>query len=143
MFRTISSIQFGLLIFAVLLITKKSESDPIAHEHLLSQDSKIYYDPNDTFASNTSFSSSNDMNSSFRSDYSGNSSTATVKDSLKDKSFWHIFVMLTLSMSFCYYIKVVFKNFGSTHFNDDLYLTKVGSFAFVGSASARLGWGIL
>jgi hypothetical protein len=59
------------------------------------------------------------MNSSFRSDFSGNSSTVTIKDSFKDKSFWHIFVMLTLSMSFCFYIKVVFKNFGSIHFNDD------------------------
>ena len=30
-----------------------------------------------------------------------------------------MFVMLTLSMSFCYFIKVVFKNYGSIQFNDD------------------------
>jgi hypothetical protein len=44
MFRRVAGIQFGILIVAVLLITKKSESNPISQEHLLSQDSKIYYD---------------------------------------------------------------------------------------------------
>jgi hypothetical protein len=64
-------------------------------------------------------------------------------DSVKSSPFWHIFIMLTLSMSFCYYIKVVFKNYGSTLFNDDKYLTEVAGIAFLGAASARFFWGVV
>jgi len=49
--------------------------------------------------------------------------------------------MLTLSMSFCYFIKVVFKNFGNLNFNDDAFLTQVAGTSFFCGASARFIWG--
>jgi MFS family permease len=52
-------------------------------------------------------------------------------------------MMLMLSMSYCFFIKVVMKNYGSLHHNDDKYLTSVISIAFLCGASARFGWGIL
>jgi len=83
--------------------------------------------------------------SSGGSSYSGLSdlSHMTLKESVQDRTFWHIFVMLTLSMSFCYFIKVVFKNFGSINFNDDSYLTAVAGTSFLCGASARFAWGAL
>lgn len=54
-----------------------------------------------------------------------------------------MFLMLTLSMSFCYFIKVVFKNFGNIHFNDDAFLTTVAGTSFLCGASARFLWGAI
>lgn len=67
----------------------------------------------------------------------------TLKESVQDRTFWHIFVMLTLSMSFCYFIKVVFKNFGNLNFSDDAFLTEVAGTSFLCGASARFAWGTL
>jgi len=52
-----------------------------------------------------------------------------------------MFLMLTLSMSFCYFIKVVFKNYGNINFSDDEYLTKVAGTSFFCGASFRFIWG--
>jgi hypothetical protein len=43
----------------------------------------------------------------------------TLNQVLKSALFWHIFSMLTFSMSFSYFIKPAFKDYGSTVFNDD------------------------
>lgn len=79
---------------------------------------------------------------SFRSDDSAFSFTS-VQESVKHKTFWHIFMMLTLSMSYPYFMKVACKNLGALYHNDDKYLTTVVSFAFFGGASARFLWGVL
>lgn len=68
-------------------------------------------------------------------------SNLTLKQSVKHRTFWHMFVMLTLSMSFCYFIKVVFKNYGNINFNDDEFLTEVAGTSFLCGASARFIWG--
>jgi nitrate/nitrite transporter NarK len=52
-----------------------------------------------------------------------------------------MFAMLTLSMSFCYFIKVVFKNYGNLNFNDDAFLTKVAASSFLCGATFRFIWG--
>lgn len=67
----------------------------------------------------------------------------TLKQSIQHRTFWHMFVMLTLSMSFCYFIKVVFKNYGNINFNDDEFLTKVAASSFLCGASFRFIWGTL
>ena len=95
----------------------------------------------DSFASTFS-GDDNVSQSSFRSGDSDHSNM-TVADSVKQKTFWHMFVMLTLSMSFCYFIKVVLKSFGSQNFNDDKFLTKVVGISFFCGATARFCWGAL
>lgn len=67
----------------------------------------------------------------------------TLQESVKDRTFWHIFIMLTLSMSYCYFIKVVFKNYGNIQFNDDQFLTTVAGTSFLCGASARFAWGAI
>lgn len=52
-----------------------------------------------------------------------------------------MFAMLTMSMSFCYFIKVVFKNYGNLKFNDDKFLTSVAASSFFCGASFRFIWG--
>ena len=52
-----------------------------------------------------------------------------------------MFAMLTMSMSFCYFIKVVFKNYGNINFNDDAFLTQVAGTSFLCGASFRFIWG--
>jgi hypothetical protein len=108
-------------------------------EGLLSQ-TKI----DDSFITTNSRNNANDSMSmlSFRSDES-NVSHMTVADSIQHKTFWHIFVMLTLSMSFCYFIKVVLKSFGSINFNDDKFITQVIGVSFLCGACARFVWGAL
>lgn len=46
-----------------------------------------------------------------------------LKQTLKHRTFWHIFIMLMFSMSFSYFMKPALKNYGSTKFNDDAFLT--------------------
>jgi nitrate/nitrite transporter NarK len=46
-------------------------------------------------------------------------------------------------MSFCYFIKVVFKNYGNINFNDDEFLTQVAGTSFLCGASARFLWGTI
>jgi len=60
---------------------------------------------------------------------------------VQHRTFWHMFFMLTLSMSFCYFIKVVFKNYGNINFNDDEFLTTVAASSFFCGASFRFIWG--
>jgi hypothetical protein len=52
-------------------------------------------------------------------------------------------MMLTLSMSFSYFVKPAMKNYGSQKFNNDMFLTAIGGIAFVASAIAKFMWGAL
>lgn len=57
--------------------------------------------------------------------------------------FWHIFIMLLLSMSFSYFMKPSLKSYGQTKFNDDAFLTVVAMVAFGFSTLAKFGWGVI
>jgi len=46
-------------------------------------------------------------------------------------------------MSYCYFIKVTFKTYGSINFNDDKYLTLVSGVSFACGATARIVWGTI
>ena len=50
-------------------------------------------------------------------------SNLTVKESLAELHFWQIIAMITLSLTFAFFMKVCFKSYGSTFHSDDLYLT--------------------
>ena len=50
-------------------------------------------------------------------------SNLTVKESLAEAHFWQIIIMITLSLTFAFFMKVCFKSYGSTFHSDDLYLT--------------------
>jgi len=51
--------------------------------------------------------------------------------------------MLTLSMTFGFFMKVAFKMFGATNFNDDQYLTFVASIGFFCAAFSRFFWTVV
>lgn len=114
-------------------------SDSFASEGNSTYNSSSYKDDDSSFASEDKHHDDN------LSNYSGftDLSHMTLKESVKDRTFWHIFVMLTLSMSFCYFIKVVFKNYGNLNFSDDAYLTQVAGTSFLCGASARFLWGTI
>ena len=66
-----------------------------------------------------------------------------MKEITRQKVFWQILVMISCSMSFPNFIKPALKNYGSTKFNDDQFLTQIGMFAFSISALGKFFWGIL
>lgn len=146
--RVVSLVLLVLLLCALVLIQRKQAvtfdeqlrqellQKGIVHEGGVNrQDSFLTVDSShlDRSSSDRSFSSAGSNLSDL--------SHMTLRESVQDRTFWHIFVMLTLSMSFCYFIKVVFKNFGSINFNDDAYLTQVAATSFLCGASARFIWG--
>lgn len=51
--------------------------------------------------------------------------------------------MLVLSMSFSYFIKPSFKNYGFTKFTDDKFLTIVAGAAFLIASLSRFVWGTI
>ena len=51
--------------------------------------------------------------------------------------------MLTLSMSYGFFTKVVFKSYGSTIYNDDKYLTEVAKYGYLSAAISRFTWAAL
>ena len=55
------------------------------------------------------------------SDYSN----LTFKESVGERHFWQIITMISLSLTFAFFMKVVFKSYGSTLHTDDKYLTQV------------------
>lgn len=67
----------------------------------------------------------------------------TIKQSMLHPTFWHIFFMLLLSMAFSDFMKPQMKYYGSTIFDDDLFLTMVGILAFLSSSLAKFAWGAI
>ena len=70
-------------------------------------------------------------------------SVLAFKDSYRDRTFWHIWTMITFSMMYAFFMKVAFKSYGSTIYDDDLYLTNVAKIGFLTAATSRFGWAIL
>ena len=58
---------------------------------------------------------------------------------LKDKNFWKIFSMLSLSVTYCFFIKVGNKVFGSLYHENDAFLTITSMEAYFFAATARMG----
>lgn len=58
---------------------------------------------------------------------------------LTDKNFWKIFSMLSLSVTYCFFIKMANKIIGSLHHESDEFLTMTSMYAFFVAASARMG----
>jgi len=67
----------------------------------------------------------------------------TLKETVQERTFWHILVMLTLSISFGYFMKVSYKSYGSVHFSDDKFLAMVGSTAFIAMMCAKISFGVI
>ena len=51
--------------------------------------------------------------------------------------------MLTFSLMFAFFMKVAFKSYGSTIYDDDVYLTNVAKAGFLTAATSRFGWAAL
>ena len=62
---------------------------------------------------------------------------------VKHRTFWHIFFMLLCSMSFCDFFKPQMKYYGSSKFDNDLFLTFIGILAFISSAISKFAWGTI
>jgi hypothetical protein len=45
--------------------------------------------------------------------------------------------MLSLSLSFCFFIKVAYKSFGSTIYSNDYFLTLAGDYGFITAAISK------
>ena len=70
-------------------------------------------------------------------------SQLTFRQSYGDRKFWHIWVMLTFSLMYAFFMKVAFKSYGSTIYSDDVYLTNVAKIGFLTAAISRFGWAAL
>ena len=70
-------------------------------------------------------------------------SALSFPQSVRDPKFWHIWTMLMLSMMFAFFMKVAFKSYGSTIYDDDVYLTNVAKIGFLTAAVSRFGWAVL
>jgi hypothetical protein len=57
---------------------------------------------------------------------------------LTDKNFWKIFSMLTLSVTYCFFIKMGNKICGSIYHDNDAFLTVTSMEAYFFAASARM-----
>lgn len=64
-------------------------------------------------------------------------------DAYRDRTFWHIWTMISLSMMYAFFMKVAFKSYGSTIYDDDVYLTNVAKIGFLTAAVSRFGWALL
>lgn len=62
---------------------------------------------------------------------------------LKDKNFWKIFMMLSSSVTYCFFIKVGNKVFGSLYYENDAFLTITSMEGYFFAACARMGAPIL
>jgi hypothetical protein len=70
-------------------------------------------------------------------------SNYTLRKSLEDDKFWHVWLMLTFSLTFCFFMKVAFKSYGSTIYSSDKYLTTAIQYGFFTAAVSRFGWAAL
>jgi MFS family permease len=62
---------------------------------------------------------------------------------VKEDLFWKLFMMVTLGISYPFFMKASFKNYGSLFFSDDAYLTMVATFVYAAAAVSRFFWGII
>lgn len=69
-------------------------------------------------------------------------SDINLKDLLKDKRFWHMYIMNFLSIFYGYLLIGSYKTFGSKYIDDDMYLTLVGSVGCI-FGSLRFFWSML
>ena len=67
----------------------------------------------------------------------------TFEEVLKHKIFWLIMTMELTSLSLSFFLKSAFKDFGSTKFNDDKFLTMLAGVGFLSAAVFRFIWGAL
>eukprot|EP00347_Sterkiella_histriomuscorum_P010404 403376433 len=150
MLRQISFIYFSLVFVAVLCISKKHDHETDQDQPLLSQYEVTEPLINDQSTMNTdsllhsSLIADRKRNQTiiqYKSCYLPPLRKQSLSNSVKQLLFWHLFAMLTLSISFSYFMKPSLKSYGSTKFNDDIYLTIVGAVAFLFSAFAKFGWG--
>lgn len=74
-----------------------------------------------------------------------NSDLSTLKfnESYRDRKFWQIWSMLTFSLMYAFFMKVAFKSYGQTMYQDDVYLTNVAKVGFLTAALSRFGWAAL
>jgi len=70
-------------------------------------------------------------------------SNMTIKESLGEQHFWQILTMITLSLTYAFFMKVCFKSYGSTLHSSDKYLTNVAQVGFFVAALSRFGWAFL
>lgn len=70
-------------------------------------------------------------------------SNLSYRESYRDWTFWQIWAMLVFSMMFCMFMKVAFKSYGSTIYDDDTFLTNIAKVGFFSAACSRFGWALL
>ena len=81
----------------------------------------------------------NDSGVTVTSDFSN----MTFKESIGEQHFWQILTMITLSLTYAFFMKVCFKSYGSTLHSNDKYLTNVAQVGFFVAALSRFGWASL
>lgn len=62
---------------------------------------------------------------------------------LKDLNFWKIMLMLTSSVTYCFFMKIAFKIYGSTYYDDDELLNSIGMQGYFSGAIARVFFPII
>lgn len=65
-----------------------------------------------------------------------------ISDLIKDKRFWHLYIMNFSSVFYGYLLIGSYKIFGGKYIDDDLYLTMVGSIGCI-FGSLRFFWSML
>lgn len=67
----------------------------------------------------------------------------TFGEVMRSQIFWLIMSMENTSLSLSFFLKTAFKDFGSTKFNDDKYLTMLAGMGFFTAAISRFIFGTL
>lgn len=70
-------------------------------------------------------------------------SSLTIQETIKEDLFWKLFIMITFGISYPFFMKASFKNYGSLFFSSDSYLTLVATFVYASAALSRFIWGIV
>lgn len=70
-------------------------------------------------------------------------SSFTMQETLKEDLFWKLFLMITFGMSYPFFMKASFKNYGSVFHKDDEYLTLVATFVYLSASSSKFIWGFV
>lgn len=152
MLRTLAYIYFSMIVAATLLINKRGEppTDQEFHNQMMM----------DGFSSHGAMSSDR-AETVISTPYSGTISPKvqryslqklikrqrpplrklTLRQSLEHRTFWHIFAMLLCSMAYSDFMKPQMKYYGSSKFDDDLFLSMVGIVGFVSSSLSKFAWG--
>lgn len=77
-----------------------------------------------------------------QSEENSKDSDISLNELVKDKRFWHLYLMNFSSVFYGYLLIGSFKTFGSKYIKDDLYLTMVGSIGCV-FGSLRFFWSMM